>query len=153
MIFQFLSILFLLFIVLSGAYNSAPLNNTYFLQADTYFISGARPVTRWEFFRICDDHNTCGPAVPAIPFGYAWATHPVFAPTELIGENGSGTTSNYYFYMWRFGWVFYLISLIFDFAAFFTGFLACFGRLGAAVSGLITLCTLVFYTIAVSLMT
>lgn len=59
----------------------------------------------------------------------------------------------YYYYMWRFGWVLYLISLFFEVMAFFTGFLACCGRLGSAVSGLVTLAALFFYTIAVSLMT
>lgn len=59
----------------------------------------------------------------------------------------------YYFYMWRFGWVFYLIGLFFAVMAFFTGFLACCGRLGSAISGLVSLAALFFYTIAVSLMT
>lgn len=55
--------------------------------------------------------------------------------------------------MWRFGWVLYIISLFFAVVAFFTGFLACCGRLGSAVSGLVSLTALFFYTIAVSLMT
>lgn len=63
------------------------------------------------------------------------------------------TTSMYYFYMWRFGWVFYLMSLFFAVMAFFTGFLACCGRLGSALAGLVSLTALFFYTIAVSLMT
>lgn len=63
------------------------------------------------------------------------------------------TTSKYYFYMWRFGWVLYLISLFLTVMAFFTGFLACCGRLGSALSGLVSLAALFFYTIAVSLMT
>lgn len=63
------------------------------------------------------------------------------------------TTSKYYYYMWRFGWVLYLVGLFFDVLAFFSGFLACCGRLGAAISGLVSLVALFFYTIAVSLMT
>lgn len=59
----------------------------------------------------------------------------------------------YYFYMWRFGWVLYLISLFLTVMAFFTGFLACCGRLGSALSGIVSLAALFFYTIAVSLMT
>lgn len=55
--------------------------------------------------------------------------------------------------MWRFGWVFYLMSLFFAVIAFFAGFLACCGRLGSAISGLVSLTALFFYTIAVSLMT
>lgn len=63
------------------------------------------------------------------------------------------TTSEAYFYLWRFGWVLYLISLFFEVAAFFAGFLACCGRLGAAISGLVSLTALFFYSVAVSLMT
>lgn len=68
-------------------------------------------------------------------------------------SHGGNTTSEYYFYMWRFGWVLYIMSLFFAVVAFFTGFLACCGRLGSAVSGLVSLTALFFYTIAVSLMT
>lgn len=55
--------------------------------------------------------------------------------------------------MWRFGWVFYLMSLFFAVIAFFAGFLACCGRLGSAIGGLVSLMALFFYSIAVSLMT
>jgi hypothetical protein len=141
------------FVVLSGMTGHAPLNNTYFLQADTYFITGARAVTRWTYFRMCDDRNAnCGASVPALPFGYAWSSNPIFAPAELVGPEAGRTTSTYYFYMWRFGWVFYLMSLIFTLFAFLVGFLACFGRLGSVVAGIVSLCTLMFYTLAVSLM-
>jgi hypothetical protein len=143
----------MLFVVLSGTARSTPLDRTYFLQADTTLISGARGISQWNFFYICGRDNwNCGSPVPALPFGYAWAARPSFAPAELIGDLGSGTTSSYYYYMWRFGWVFYLLSLIFTMVSFFAGFLAFFGRLGAAISGMITLITFVFYTLAVVLM-
>jgi len=150
----FLSMLFMFFVVLSGSSNIAPLNNTYFLEADTYFISGARPVSRWTFWKICDERQqSCGASVPAMPFGYAWAANALFVPGELIGPEGGSTTGKYYFYTWRFAWVFYLMSLIFVIFAFFSGFLAFFGRLGAAVAALVTASTLFFYTLAVCLMT
>lgn len=38
-------------------------------------------------------------------------------------------------------------------AAFFAGFLACCGRLGSALSGLVSLTALFFYSIAAALMT
>lgn len=63
------------------------------------------------------------------------------------------TTSEFYYYMWRFGWVFYLLALFFEVMAFFAGFLACCGRLGAAISGLVAFTALFFYSVAVSLMT
>jgi len=55
--------------------------------------------------------------------------------------------------MWRFGWVFYLISLFFAVIAFFAGFLACCGSLGSALAGFTTALALLFFTVAVSLMT
>lgn len=74
-------------------------------------------------------------------------------PSDLIGSYGDGTTSYYYWYMWRFGWVFYLLALFFEVLAFFAGFLACCSRLGSIFTGLISLVALVFLTVAVSLMT
>ena len=55
--------------------------------------------------------------------------------------------------MWRFGWVFFLLTLFFETLAFFTGFIACCGRLGSAVSGLMTTVALAFSTISCVLMT
>lgn len=47
----------------------------------------------------------------------------------------------------------YLMSLFFEVVAFFAGFLACCGRLGAAISGLVAFTALFFYSVAVALMT
>lgn len=55
--------------------------------------------------------------------------------------------------MWRFSWVFILITLFFEVLAFFSGFLACCGRLGAAISGLVSFVALFFSSLAMSLMT
>jgi hypothetical protein len=60
--------------------------------------------------------------------------------------------SSYYFYMWRFGWVFYLIALFFGVCALFTGVLSC-TRLGSGLSGLVTGIALLFHSIAAALMT
>lgn len=74
-------------------------------------------------------------------------------PTSSWAGYGGGTTSFYYWYMWRFGWVFFLITLFFQVLAFFAGFLACCGRLGSAIAGLVAVTALFFDTIAVTLMT
>jgi len=154
MVFLAGSLAMIFLVVLAGVTATPPLNNTYFLQADTAGITGARGISQWTYFYVCGDGNTdCGGAVPAPPFGYAWSGNAANVPDDLMGPHGGNTTSSYYFYMWRFGWVFYLVSLFFDTFAFFTSFLACCGRLGSAVSGFVTLLTLFFYTIAVSLMT
>ena len=39
--------------ILGGTGDSPPLNITWFLQADTSDIDGAKDITQWTFFRIC----------------------------------------------------------------------------------------------------
>ena len=154
MIFLSGSLVLLWFIILSGLTSTSPLNKTFFLRADTSGITGSRPISQWTYFFICGDGNTdCGPAYPALPAGYAWSGKPSHAPAELVGSYGGDTTSFTYWYMWRFGWVFFLLALLFEVLTFFTGFLALCSRLGSAISGLIALAALLFLTIAVSLMT
>lgn len=148
------AIVLMFFVVLSGLTNSAPLNNTYFLRASTDGITGSRPISQWTYFYVCGEGNTdCGSPYPALPFGYAWSGNPTNAPAELIGSHGGDTTSTFYFYMWRFGWVLYLIGLFFTVMAFFTSLFACCGRLGAAISAMIASAGLFFFTVAVALMT
>ncbi|KAI1392494.1 SUR7/PalI family-domain-containing protein [Hypoxylon trugodes] len=148
------SIVMLFFVILSAVTNTSPLRQTYFLSADTSGITGARSVTQWAYFYICGEGNSdCSRTWPAPPLGWAWSGNPSNAPSELVGSHGGDTTSSYYFYMWRFGWVFYLIALVFSVLAFFAGFVACCGRLGSAIAGFGALVALFFHTIAVSLMT
>ncbi|KAH6647139.1 SUR7/PalI family-domain-containing protein [Truncatella angustata] len=148
------SIVLMFFVILAGVSNTTPLNNTYFLSADTSGITGARDTTQWTYFYMCGPGNQdCSRAWPAPAVGWAWDANPANAPAELVGNHGGDTTSSYYFYMWRFGWVFYIMSVFFAVCAFFTGFLACCGRLGSAVAGFATAVALFFFTIAASLMT
>ncbi|KAK4218983.1 SUR7/PalI family-domain-containing protein [Rhypophila decipiens] len=154
MIFLSGSLVMLWFIILSGVTSTPPLRQTFFLRADTNGITGAKPVSQWTYFYICGPDNTdCGPAHPALPLGSAWESNPRNAPEELVGNYGDNTTSFTYWYMWRFGWVFFLLALFFEVVTFFAGFLACCSRLGSAISGLIALTALLFYSVAVSLMT
>ncbi|KAL2198459.1 SUR7/PalI family-domain-containing protein [Corynascus similis CBS 632.67] len=148
------SLVLLWFVILSGITDTSPLRQTYFLRADTSGIQGARSITQWTYFKTCGLDNTdCGPSRPALPLGDAWASNARGAPSELIGSHGNDTTSRFYWYMWRFGWVFFLIALFFEVLAFFSGFLALCSRLGSALTGLISVVALFFLTIAVSLMT
>ncbi|KAH6973587.1 SUR7/PalI family-domain-containing protein [Ilyonectria sp. MPI-CAGE-AT-0026] len=148
------SIVLLFFIILPGVSDTAPLNKTYFLRADTQGISGARATTQWTYFYFCGPNNKdCGSAHPAPAFGRAWDSHPDSAPSELVGSHGGHTTSSKFFYMWRFSWVFILITLFFEVLTFFSGFLACCGRLGAAISGLVSFVALFFSSLAMALMT
>ena len=66
---------------------------------------------------------------------------------------GKNTTSKYYYYMWRFGWVFYLLALVFDVFAFFTSLLAPCSRLASGFSGAVLGFALFWFTLAASLMT
>jgi hypothetical protein len=148
------SILFLFFIILSGVTDSTPLNKTYFLRAHTEGITGALNYSQWTFFYICGDNNQdCSSAKAGLPFGWAWDSHARNVPPGLGGSYGGGTTSYKFFYMWRFGWVFILITLFFEVMAFLAGFLACFGRLGAAISFFVTCIALFFHAIGTSLFT
>ncbi|EAQ89572.1 hypothetical protein CHGG_06191 [Chaetomium globosum CBS 148.51] len=148
------SLVLLWFVILSGVTHTSPLRQTYFLRADTSGIEGARSISQWTFFKVCGDGNTdCGPSRPGLPLGDAWASNARNAPSELIGSHGNDTTSYFYWYMWRFGWVFFLIALFFEVLAFFSGFLALCSRLGSMFTGLISLVALFFLTLAVSLMT
>lgn len=148
------SLVLLFFIILSGVSNVTPFKDTYFLQADTSGITGAKDITRWTYFYMCDENNlNCAGPWPAPPFGWAWSGDASGVPDGLEGSHGRGTTSKFYFYMWRFGWVFYMMSLFFIAMTWFASFLACCGRLGSAIAALVAAIGLFFLTIAVSLMT
>lgn len=148
------AIVMTLFVYLAGVTNTIPFNNTFFLQSETQGIQGARDVSQWTYFYICSPGNVdCSGAWPAPAVGWAWDGGASGVPAELIGDYGNGTTSMYYYYMWRFGWVTYLIAFTFAVFAWLGGWLACLGRLGAAVSALLAGFSLFFYAIAASLMT
>jgi hypothetical protein len=148
------SLLFLWFVILSGVTTHTPLDKIYFLRADTSGITGARPITQWTYFFFCGPGNRdCGPPRPAPAFGKAWDGHAANVPGALIGSHGGNTTSFHYYYTWRFGWVFFLLTLFFSTLAWFASFLACCGRLGAAIASFIALIALGFMTLGTSLMT
>jgi hypothetical protein len=148
------SLLLLWFIILSGVTHVTPLRQTYFLRADTSGITGARDVTQWTYLYFCGRGNrNCGSAHPAPAFGKAWDGNAQNAPNSLIGSHGGDTTSYHYYYMWRFTWVFILINLFFETLAWFAAFLACCGRLGAAIASLLALIALFFHSLGTAMMT
>jgi hypothetical protein len=154
MIFLAASIVLLFFTILPGVSNTSPLRQTYFLRADTSGITGARDVTQWTYFYFCGENNAdCGKARPAPAFGKAWAADADNVPEGLGGNDGDHTTSKHFFLLWRFGWVFFIITLFFQVLAFFSGVLACCGRLGAAISSSLALFALIMHSVAASLMT
>ncbi|KAH8686090.1 putative SUR7 family protein FMP45 [Tricladium varicosporioides] len=148
------SLVLMFFVVLSGVKNTTPLNKTYFLRADTSNINGARPVSQWTYFYVCGQGNqNCGSPIPDLPFGSAWVGGGSGAPMDLVGSHYKNTTSKYYYYMWRFGWVFYLIALVTNVLSFFTSVLAPCSRLASGISGFFVANALFWMTLAASLMT
>jgi hypothetical protein len=66
------SILLIFLTLLAGSYNHRPLNEVYFLQADTGNIPGAPATSRWTFWNLCGvtdgGKNDCGKSHPDFPF-------------------------------------------------------------------------------------
>lgn len=66
------SILLIFLTLLAGSRNTNPLNQVYFLQADTGNIPGAPPTSRWTFWNLCgvtdSGRNDCGSSHPDFPF-------------------------------------------------------------------------------------
>lgn len=141
------------FTILSGAVNSAPINQFYFLQAATTSIPDARNPSRWTFFAVCGrdpstGHNAnCGAVVPALPFDPPRN----FGTTDNVPGQFIGTHT--YFYLSRFMFAFYLIALFFAVCALFTGLLAMCSRLGGYLSGLTVAIALFFQALAAALLT
>jgi len=149
------AVVLLFFVVLSGVKNTTPLNKTYFLSADTSTIAGSgRATSQWTYFYVCGAGNTgCGKPIPDMPFGAAWVGGSASAPAALVGSHYKHTTSTYYYYMWRFGWVFYLMALVFTVFAFFAALLSPISRLASGFSGLIATFALFWMSLAAALMT
>lgn len=80
------SIVMIFFVILSGVTTTSPLQDTYFLRADTAGITGARDTSQWTYFHICSPGNVdCTRASPAMPFGHAWADNADNIPDGLGG--------------------------------------------------------------------
>jgi hypothetical protein len=79
------AILLIFLTLLGGARNSTPLNEVYFLQADTGNIPGAPTVSRWTFWNVCsvaaNGRSVCGSSHPDFPF-------------DPPRDNNFGTTTN-----------------------------------------------------------
>lgn len=142
------------FVILSGAVNTSPVGNTYFLQTTTNGISGSKEFsnpTRWTFLALCGADGSknafCRHTQAALPFDPPRN----FGTENNIPEQFIGT--NKFFYLSRFMFAFYIIALFFAVVAFFTSALALCARLGAYLTGLNAAIALFFQALAASLMT
>jgi ABC-type antimicrobial peptide transport system permease subunit len=145
------------FIVLSGMHDyHTPLNKTYFLQSTTTGITGANSQlhnpTRWTYLSVCGvvngDTANCGHTHAAQSFD------PVRNFGTTSGVPGDFVShQNFWWYMSRFAWVFYLIALFFAVLALLISALALCTRLGSYLTGFMTWIALFCQTVCAALMT
>ncbi|RPB01443.1 SUR7-domain-containing protein [Choiromyces venosus 120613-1] len=132
------TIVLLFLLLLAGAYDRKPLNQIFFLQADTHDIPNApNGICHWTLYNYCDSRNgknyNCRPNDAAYPFlpqrNFRTETN---IPRDFIHN------PRRYFYLSRFLYAFYVIDLFLALLAFFAALLAtCFrpvGYLAAAVA-------------------
>lgn len=139
-------------ILLAGTKDVTPLNQVFFLWADTSDIPNAPSLTKWTLWNFCEDADgllsNCGKVKAAHPF---------------LPQNNFGTTRNVpedfldhhrtYYYLSRIMFAFYLISIFFMICSLFTGLLALCSRLGSAISSLSAAVALFSMSLTASLMT
>lgn len=147
------AVLLQFFLILAGTTNTTPINHVYFLETTTNGIPGARNPSRWMLLYICGADGSrnanCGSPVPALPFDPPRNNN--FGTEEGIPDAFIGT--NRYFYLSRFAFAFFLISLFFGVVALLTGVLALCTRLGAYLSSANAFVALGFQTLFAALMT
>ncbi|KAL2065602.1 hypothetical protein VTL71DRAFT_3272 [Oculimacula yallundae] len=149
------ALVLMFFVVLSGVKDTTPLNKSWFLRVDTSSLpSAGRAQSYFTYWKVCaTGGGQCGSTIPAIPLGAIWRGETQAVPAGLVGNHYHGTTSSYYYYLWRFGWVFYLMSITLTGLTFITSLLAPCSRLASGVSGLLLAFSLFWFSLAASLMT
>ncbi|QLL34582.1 hypothetical protein HG536_0G04440 [Torulaspora globosa] len=118
-LFRLISLLFyagntllLILIIISGGTNTNPINNFYWVQADTSGIPNAPSLTRWTFWGACSTQNgstNCGdhlsPAYPISPVdNFGTKTN---VPNKFITDRDA------FYYLTRFSFCFFWIALAF----------------------------------------
>lgn len=144
------------FILLAGVRDWTPLNLVYFLWADTSDIPGAPTTAEWTLWNVCESMN-------GAVGGRTTDCSGIRAANPFLPQNNFGTTrgvpaeflNNHrtFYYLSRFAFAFYIISLFFMLTSLATGLLALFSRLGSAISALAAAWALFCITLTASLMT
>ncbi|MCJ1245661.1 hypothetical protein MMC30_002865 [Trapelia coarctata] len=138
-------------VLLAGAINSNPVNQIYFLQADTSGIQGAPAVSRWTFWNTCsvdaNGRDACGAAYPDYPFD----PQNNFGSQRGVPDSFIGTSK--FYYMSRFTFPFIIIALFFAVCSLFLGLFALCSRIGSYLSSASCAVALFFQTIVACLMT
>ena len=122
--------LLLLLIILSGASDNFPLNDLYWIKADTSLISGAPNMAAWTFWGVCEEKDfskcTLGPAYPISPKDNFDTTNNV--PEDFIDNRGA------FYYLSRFSFAFTLVAIGFTGIALIIDVLAfCFAIIDKVV--------------------
>jgi len=145
--------LLILLTILGGASNHKPLNQTYFLQADTSNIPGAPSNSRWTMWNLCsvdgNGHNKCGKSHPDFPLDPPSSSN--FNTTTNVPHQFLG--NNHYYLMTRFIFPFAIIALFFSVVSLFTGVLALCTRIGSFLSAAFAWVGWLFQIVASALMT
>lgn len=140
------------FVILAGTSTHTPLDQVYFLWADTSKIPNAPSRTQWTLWNFCDGSSgknvNCGNVRPAYPF----------LPQSNFGtDNGVPADflnhHNTFYYLSRFMFAFYLISIFFMVCSLATGLLSLCSRLGSAISSFTASIALFSLTLTAALMT
>ncbi|KAK6496361.1 hypothetical protein TWF481_002386 [Arthrobotrys musiformis] len=127
----------LLLVLLAGTRDWDPFYRIYFLWADTSGIEGAPATSEWTLWNVCESAagkvggstQNCGSVHVANPF----------LPQRNFGTE-KGVPGDFlnnpdtYYYLSRFVFSFYLISLFFMLCSMLSGILALCSRLGSALS-------------------
>ncbi|KAF8419711.1 SUR7/PalI family-domain-containing protein [Tirmania nivea] len=142
----------LFFCLLGGVTHHNPLNRVFFLQADTSNIPGAPPLTHFTLNNACDQRNgvnfACRGRKAASPM----------LPQQLFGTN-TGVPQpflrhpNKYYYLSRFTYAFYIITIFFILLALLLNFLATVSTLATLAAVIMTGVTLLSCTFLACIMT
>lgn len=139
------------FVLLAGAVNGSPVNNIYFLQADTSAITGAPATSRWTFWNQDPVDSNGLTMINGIHPAWPFDPQTNFGTQTGVPQPFIGT--NYYYYMTRFMFAFNLIALFFAVCALFLGLLALCSRIGSYLSSVMTFIALIFEALTAVLMT
>lgn len=147
------TIVLLVLLIIAGTQDRNPLDRIFWLEADTSGIPNAPDgIAHWTLYNYCDERNglnhNCRSNKAAYPFD------PVrnFRTEENVPRDFINNSKRY-FYLSRFLYAFYIISLFFALAALLTGLAAVFSKLGGYVSALLSAVTLFCVTFSASIMT
>jgi hypothetical protein len=147
--------LLLFFNILCGASTSTPLNEWYWLEAQTGSIPGAQANTRWTNYNSCGVSN--GKNVDCSSSSAAYPMSPVsnFGTTEGVPA-GLQSKHGVTYYLSKVGWAFLLIGLLFTLLALIPNFVSlCFPSQIAltTTSGIVPALALLFTALSASLIT